>query len=76
MTQYKVGDNTTCEMETFYRVGDAKSWMKSHLKLGHEVWGTKTKIYSTGEWIPCGDISLTGSNKTFITNTKMMQANY
>lgn len=76
MTIYSVYDKTTQEHEEFYAVAPAKRWMKERMKLGHEVSGDKTKIYSNGDWIPCGRIELTGSNKTFIANTRMTKANY
>ena len=44
--------------------------------LVNEVYGSKIKIYSEGEWVNCGAINLTGSNKTFIANTRMTKANY
>ena len=25
--------------------------------------GSKTKVYANGDWVPCGEISLTKSNK-------------
>ena len=40
--------------------------------------GDKTKIYSNGDWVPCGPIVLKGSNKTFIANSpkSMKKSNY
>jgi len=76
MTQYSVFDKTTQEFEDFYAVTPAKKWMRERMKLGHEVYGSKIKIYSEGEWVNCGAINLTGSNKTFIANTRMTKANY
>jgi hypothetical protein len=67
MTQYIVGS------ETYYNVSAAKKEMK---RTG--LPGYKYKIYSDGEWVPCGEIVLKGSNKTFIANSprNMKQANY
>ena len=76
MTLYSVYDKTTKEHETCYTLTGAKKWMKERIKLGHEVSGSKTKIYSNGDWVNCGAITLTGSNKTFIANTRMEKANY
>lgn len=76
MTLYSVYDKTTKEGETCYTLSGAKKWMKERMKMGHEVSGSKTKIYSNGDWIPCGEITLTGSNKTFIANSKMTKPNY
>ena len=76
MTIYSVYDKTSKESETYYSLSAAKKAMKELIKQGHEVSGSKTKIYSNGDWIPCGEITLTGSNKTFIANTRMTKANY
>ena len=76
MTQYSVFDKTTQEYDTFYTVSPAKKWMRERIKLGHEVTGSKTKIYSNGDWVNCGAINLEGTNKTFIANTRMTKANY
>ena len=76
MTQYSVYDNTTNEGETFFTLTPAKRWMRERMKQGHDVSGSKTKIYSNGDWIPCGAITLTGTNKTFIANSRMTKANY
>lgn len=76
MTIYSVNDRTTREHEDFYSLTPAKKWMKERIKQGHEVSGSKVKIYSNGDWVNCGAISLTGSNKSFIANSRMTQANY
>lgn len=76
MTQYSVYDETTQEHETFYTVTPAKKWMRERIKLGHKVSGSKTKIYSNGDWVNCGTINLTGHNKNFIANTRMTKENY
>ena len=76
MTSYSVYDATTQEHETFYAVTPAKRWMRDRMKQGHDVSGSKTKIYSNGDWVNCGAINLTGTNKTFIANTRMTKANY
>ena len=76
MTIYSVNDRTTREHEDFYRLTEAKKWMKERMMLGHEVSGGKVKIFSNGKLEPCGPITLQGSNKTFIANSRMKQANY
>lgn len=76
MTQYSVYDYTTNKSETFYKLVNAKKRMKELLAEGHNVVGTKTKVYANGEWEPCGEITLKGSNKTFVANTKQAKAGY
>lgn len=76
MTMYSVFDKTTNEFDEFYAVTPAKKWMRERIKLGHEVSGSKTKVYSNGDLVNCGAINLTGTNKSFIANTRMTQANY
>jgi hypothetical protein len=57
-----------------YTLTDAKKLMRKH----PGATGSKTKVYSNGEWVPCGEITLTGSNKTFIANSprNMKKPNY
>ena len=40
--------------------------------------GSKTKVYGNGDWVPCGPITLKGSNATFIANSprNMKKPNY
>ena len=75
MTVYNVIDKTTGEKEELYSLSAAKKWMREHLKQGHEVSGSKTRIYSNGDFVPCGEIKLEGSNKVFIANS-MTTSNY
>ncbi len=35
-----------------------------------------TKIWANGDWENLGEIKLTGSNKTFVANTRQKKANY
>lgn len=65
MTIYDVYSNSG-ESEQYFNVTAAKKWMKEHANKGEEVRGTKTKVYSTGEWVNCGEITLTGSNRCHI----------
>ena len=73
---YSVYDKTTGKAETFHHLITAKRRMKELMKEGHEVTGSKTKVYSNGEWEPCGSISLTGSNKTFLANSRQTKPGY
>ena len=59
MTQCIVYDETTKESQTFYALIAAKKWMKERIKQGHEVRGQKYKVYSDGDFVNCGTISLT-----------------
>jgi hypothetical protein len=65
MTVYYVGD------ERYFRLSEAKKVMKATGQSGF-----KYKWYANGDWIPCGEITLKGSNKSFIANTRMKKANY
>ena len=76
MMTYSVYDKTTKKAETFHHLITAKKRMKELMKLGHEVSGSKTKVYSNGDWEPCGEITLTGSNKTFIANSRQTKPGY
>lgn len=73
MTIYTVINQDLNYIEDFYNLSDAKKAMKKYNAKGY-----KTKIYSNGEWIPCGEISLNGNNKTFIANSQknMKKPNY
>ena len=59
--------------EDFFSLSEAKKAMKEHGAKGF-----KTKVYSSGECVSCGEITLKGSNKAFIANSpkNMKQANY
>jgi hypothetical protein len=57
--------------KVFYNLNSAKKAMKENNARGFII-----KIRSNGDWIPCGEISLAKSNKTFIANTKQKVANY
>lgn len=75
MTICNVIDKTTGEHEELYSLSSAKKWMREHLKQGHEVYGSKTRVYSNGDWVPCGEIILNGNNKVFVANS-MTKSNY
>lgn len=76
MTQCIVYDNTTDESETFYSLTAAKKWMKERIKQGHEVEGSKYRIYSDGEIVNCGKINLHGNNRSFVANSRQTKPNY
>lgn len=76
MKQYSVYDRTDNQSETFFTLTAAKKWMRERIKLGHEVTGSITKIWSNGDWEPCGEIKLTATNKTLIANTKQKKEGY
>ena len=63
MVIYTVTNGTDFN-ETFYNLSSAKKAMKEHNAKGY-----KTKVYSNGEWVNCGEINLTNSNKSFIANS-------
>ena len=76
MTQCIVYDETTKESQTFYALTEAKKWMKEKIKQGHEVRDQKYKVYSDGDFVNCGTISLTGNNKSFVANTRQTKKGY
>ena len=76
MTQCLVYDLTTKESETFFSLNGAKKWMRERQKKGHEVEGSKYKIYSNGDTVNCGKIQLAGSNKTVVANSKQTKPGY
>lgn len=60
--------------ETVYSLTAAKKLMKQH----PGATGSKTKVWSNGDWEPMGEITLKGNNKTFVANSprNMKQPNY
>lgn len=50
--------------------------MKDFMKQGHDVSGTITQVWSSGEWEPLGAITLIGDNKKMVANTRARQAGY
>ena len=67
---------TTKESETFCSLTAAKKWMRERIKQKHEVSGQKYRVYSDGEFVNCGSISLTGSHKSFVANTRPTKKGY
>lgn len=76
MTQCIVYDETTKESQTFHTLTAAKKWMRERIKQGHEVRGQKYKVYSDGDFVNCGTISLAGNNKSFVANTRQTKKGY
>ena len=76
MTQCIVYDETTKESEAFCSLTAAKKWMRERMKQDHKVSGQKYRVYSDGEFVNCGSISLTGSNKSFVANTRQTKKGY
>lgn len=63
MTVYYVGANE------YFNLRAAKAEMRRTGQTGQKV-----KIYSNGEWIPCGDIKLRGSNRCHIVGARNSNA--
>lgn len=64
----------TSDNFTFFSLAPAKRLIKANLDkyAGSSI----TKTWANGDWENCGEIKLTGSNKTFMANTKQKTANY
>lgn len=67
-------ETETSDTFTFYSLAPAKKLIKQHLDkyAGSSI----TKTWANGDWENCGEISLTGSNKIFIANTRQKKAGY
>lgn len=76
MTECIVYDKTTKESETFCSLTAAKKWMRTKIKEGHEVSGQKYKVYANGDFVNCGNINLSGNNKSFVANTRQTKKGY
>lgn len=59
MTIYYVGE------QEYFKLKDAKQEMK---RTG--LSGSKVKVYSNGDWIPCGEIKLNGSNRCRVVGAR------
>ncbi|MCF0124340.1 MAG: hypothetical protein HUJ68_01020 [Clostridia bacterium] len=60
-----------------YTITEAKKVIKELIKNGfHDAKAIKYKVYSSGEWINCGEIKIKGKNTSYITNCKMARENY
>lgn len=70
----------TCEGEgwndtfTFHSLKAAKDLIKANLDKYEG--SCIIKSWANGDWENLGEIKLTGSNKTFIANTKQSKLNY
>ena len=76
MTQCIVYDETTKESKVLFGLLSAKKWMRERIKQGHQVSGQKYRIYSNGDTVNCGEIKLTGNNKSFVSNSKQTKTGY
>lgn len=66
-------DNSGKEQsQTFYKLTSAKAFMKEHPGSTGVIY----KFWSNGDFECVGTIKLTGSNKTFVANTKQKIENY
>ncbi len=63
--------NTSGYNETFFSLSAAKKAMKENNARGYI-----TKTYANGDWENCGEITLKGSNRTFLANTKQTTKSY
>lgn len=52
--------------EQFFSLREAKKFMKQHEGSRGEI----TKVWSNGDWEPCGEITLEGSNAVQMSNEK------
>lgn len=59
---------------TFHSLKAAKDLIKANLDKYEG--SCITKSWANGDWENLGEIKLTGSNKTFIANTKQSKLNY
>lgn len=68
--EFQVSEDTF----TFHSLSPAKKLIRENLSKykGSSI----TKIYANGDWEPCGEIKLSGSNKTFMANTRQTKAGY
>ena len=71
MKIYTVVNRETDYQEDFFSLPEAKKAMREN-----NAKGFITKVWSNGDWEPAGEITLKGSNKTFIANTRQQKKNY
>ena len=60
------------QSQTFYNLTKAKSFMKEHSGSTGVIY----KTWSNGDFECVGVITLKGTNKTFVANTKQKQNSY
>lgn len=58
----------------FYTATDAKKFIKEHLDVFESC--AIMKVYSNGDWIPCGELDIKGNNSRFVANKGMDNYNY
>lgn len=71
MKIYNVINKETGYGEEFYNLSNAKKAMKEHNAKGYIY-----KVYSNGDMVACGEITLKGYNKKFIANSNQKNRNY
>lgn len=54
------------ESKTFYDLPSAKKYMKANEGSRGDI----TKVWSNGDWEPCGEIKLAGRNSVKMSNEK------
>mgnify|MGYP001023260699 CR=1 FL=1 len=59
---------------TFYSLAAAKKLIKENIEK--YTGSCITKIWANGDWENCGEIKLSGSNKTFIANSRQKTKGY
>lgn len=59
---------------TFFSLSTAKKMIKENPDKYKS--SSITKIWANGDWENLGEIKLSGSNKTFVANTRQKKANY
>lgn len=59
---------------TFYSLSPAKKFIKENIEKYES--SCITKIWANGDWENLGPIKLSGSNKTFVANTRQKIVNY
>lgn len=64
----------TSDHFTFYSLATAKKLIKANLDkyAGSSI----TKTWANGDWENCGEIKLTGTNKTFVANSCQNKPGY
>lgn len=65
-------ENGIEQNEEVYSISIAKKIMKEH----PGATGSKIKVYANGNWVNCGEITLKGSNKSFIANSPKNMKNF
>lgn len=71
MKSYHVYNKETGYSEVFYNLPRAKKAMREN-----NAKGTITKTWRNGDWENLGEITLNGTNKTFVANTKQTKLSY